>query len=360
MSSTIGKNIRLTVFGQSHSDAIGGVIDGLPAGIKLDGDIIDRFSSRRSPGADPFVSVRVEPDDTEILSGVKNGYTCDAPLGFMIRNYDIRPKDYSQFTDVPRPSHSDRPAYIHSSGYCDLSGGGHFSGRLTAPIVFAAAVIYPWLIERGVRVGAHLSALGRVVDKRFDPLGGDVNEFERLDDTRLPFLDKRCEARAKAELETAVDSSDSVGGSVECSVVGMPAGLGSPMFDGVENRISRTVFGIPGVKGIEFGSGFESVSMYGSEHNDPYLGERDGRLITASNNAGGVLGGLTTGMPVIFNVAFKPTASIARAQDTFDFRSGSMTKLEINGRHDPCIAVRAVPVVQAAAIFCAADILLDK
>ena len=359
MSSETGKNIRLTIFGQSHSAAVGGVIDGLPAGIIYDETTVGASMARRAPGSSEYTTQRKEADLPEILSGLKNGRTCDAPLAFIIRNTDVRSGDYSPFESVPRPSHSDRPASVHAHGFNDLAGGGHYSARLTAPLTFAGALLVPWLKERGIRVGAHLESVGTVRDRRFDPMDPSPELFDELDGLTIPMIDEGKRALAAEEIVNAANEGDSVGGVVEIAVTGLPEGKGSPIFGCVESEIARTFFGIPAVKGLEFGSGFGAAELKGSENNDPYAGLKDGRAVTLSNHAGGVVGGLTTGMPLIFRAAFKPTPSIAKAQKTFNFKTGMTDELAVSGRHDPCVALRAVPVCQAAAAFCVADLLLS-
>ena len=325
MSFDIGKNIHLTLFGQSHSKAIGAVIDGLPAGKCLDMEAIEEFMARRRPGQE-LATARQEADKPVILAGLVNGRTCGSPLAAMIENTDVRSSDYNQMQNIPRPMHADYPAYVKYEGYNDVAGGGHFSGRLTAPLCFAGAVCLQFLEDEGVQIEARLVSAGGAC-------GDDI---------------KSCIQEAQA-------AGDSVGGIVECCIQGVPAGIGDSGFDSLESSFSRMFFSIPGVKGVEFGSGFSSASMKGSQHNDAWYYDSLGNVRTKSNNHGGILGGLSTGMPIIFRVAFKPTASISIPQESVDLASGENTVLSIKGRHDPCIAVRAVPVVEA----CAAIVLLD-
>lgn len=352
-----GKTITLTVFGQSHSAGIGAVLDGVPAGLALNMEELMRFMERRAPGRDPTSTKRREPDVPEILSGLKEGVTCGAPLSFIIRNTDHRSGDYSQICDKPRPSHSDYVAYVKYGGAGDVAGGGHFSGRLTAPICAAGGVLLQLLRKRGVRIAAHLASVGGVCDSSFDKAGVTAEELEALLAAPFPVLDPSAEGRMRQEIEEARLSADSVGGVIECAVTGLPIGLGEPMFDGVENRLASALFGIPAVRGVEFGTGFAAASMRGSEHNDPFYMDGD-RVRTKTNHHGGVLGGITTGMPLVFRVAMKPTPSIGQEQDTVSLSGGCDAKLTVGGRHDPCVAVRAVPVVEAVAAIVAADLLL--
>lgn len=328
MSSTYGENLKISIFGQSHSEAIGVVIDGLPAGFEVDMDELGEFLSRRAPGQGKHTTIRKEPDRPEFLSGLAGGKTCGAPLAAVIRNTNTRSSDYDNIRDIPRPGHADFAARIKYGGAEDVSGGGHFSGRLTAPLCIAGGIALQILKEKGITVKAEIKEIGGKKDG---------------------FLETVEEARLDA---------DSVGGIIECVIEGVPAGYGNPMFGGVENKIASCVFGIPAVKGVEFGAGFEAARMRGSENNDEFYYEEDGRVRTRTNNHGGILGGITTGMPIVFRAAFKPTPSIGKPQKSISFSEKKDAVLEIKGRHDPCVVMRAAPCVEAAAAITVLDIIL--
>lgn len=356
MSSSFGENIRIQLFGQSHSEAVGAVIDGLPAGERVDMEQVQAFLARRAPGG-ALATPRKEADIPRVLSGIVDGYTCGAPICAVIENTNTRSSDYSMLKDRPRPAHSDYPAFIKYGGYHDIRGGGHFSARLTAPLCFAGAVCLQILARRGIRIGAHIAAIGNVRDALFDPVTGSPELYEAISARSIPVIDESAGEKMRAEIESARAAQDSVGGVVECAAVGLPAGLGEPIFGGVENRLSAVLFGIPAVRGVEFGAGFAAAAMRGSAHNDAYYYD-GGEVATRTNRHGGVLGGLTTGMPLLFRAAFKPTPSIAMEQDTVSLSQKQNAKLCIEGRHDPCVALRAVPVVEAAAAVALTDILL--
>lgn len=354
MSCNFGNKIKLTIFGQSHSDAIGVVIDGLPAGFRIDTDKTAAFMARRAPGQNALSTPRKEADSVRILSGVVDNVTCGAPLCAIIENTNTRSGDYDKLRLVPRPSHSDFAAMMKHNGFNDIRGGGNFSGRLTAPLCFAGAVCMQILEEKGIRIGAHISSIGKVDDERFDP----VNIcFESIHSNTFPVInDKQGELMRKA-IYDAKDRGDSVGGTIECAVTGMPIGIGDPIFDGIENRLSAAIFGIPAVKGIEFGSGFEGSRLCGSENNDDFTVE-NGEIKTLTNNHGGILGGISSGMPIVFRCAIKPTPSIGMQQQSVNVETLENQELVIGGRHDPCIVPRAVPCVEAAAAIVIADYLL--
>lgn len=354
MSCSFGNKIKITIFGQSHSEAIGVVIDGLPAGFKLDTDRVAAFMARRAPGQNDLSTPRKEADAVKILSGVVDNITCGAPLCAIIENTNTRSGDYDKLRFVPRPSHSDFAAMMKHNGFNDIRGGGNFSGRLTAPLCFAGAVCIQILEEKGIRVGAHISSIGKVEDKKFDAVNVNKNDFVL---TAFPVIDEKQGELMRKEIYNAKSTGDSVGGTIECAVVGMPAGIGDPIFDGIENRISMAVFGIPAVKGIEFGAGFESSKMRGSENNDDFTLE-NGVIKTVTNNHGGILGGISSGMPIVFRCAIKPTPSIGIEQNSVNTETKEAEKLVIGGRHDPCIVPRAVPCVEAAAAIVIADYIL--
>lgn len=354
MSSMTGNKIKISVFGQSHSKGIGIVIDGLPAGKKIDLDKVQAFTDRRAPGKNRLSTQRKESDKSEILSGLVNGVTCGAPLCAVIYNENQHSADYSNIIDTPRPSHADYSGYIRYGGFNDVSGGGHFSGRLTAPLCFAGAVCMQILDEMGVEIKAHIYKIKNVYDDKIDLVNiGSWN----VADKHFPVINDRQGELMTEEIETARKNGDSVGGIIECAVTGVKAGFGDPMFDGVENRLAKNIFGIPAVKGIEFGNGFEACGLYGSENNDDFVID-NGKIKTATNNSGGINGGITNGMPIVFRTAFKPTPSIFKEQNSVSLKDKTEQMLQIKGRHDPCIVVRAVPVVEAVTAITILDIVL--
>lgn len=367
MPSTFGNALRVTVFGQSHSQAVGCVVEGLPSGHVVDMEALGRFMARRAPGQGPWTTPRKEADLPRIVSGLNpRGATCGAPLAIVIENTNTRSRDYDNLMAVPRPGHADYTAWAKWHGNQDVPGGGHFSGRLTAPLCAAGGIALQMLAERGVRVGAHLLS---VADVRDEPLCALDNapasqvhlqgQLDALTDGRtFPTIDAEAGKAMLAAIDDARRELDSVGGVVECVATGMPAGVGSPMFDGIENLIARAAFGVPAVKGVEFGRGFEAARLRGSEDNDPYR-MVDGTVTPVTNNAGGALGGITTGAPVLFRMALKPTSSISRPQESVDLTSGSDATLEVHGRHDPCVATRAVPVAEAICALALLDALLS-
>ncbi|MGI6183303.1 MAG: chorismate synthase [Candidatus Fimadaptatus sp.] len=357
MPSVFGENIKVSIFGQSHSEAIGVVVDGLPAGFEVDMDALNAFLARRAPGQGKFTTARKESDLPEFVSGIVDGVTCGAPLCALIRNKDTRSGDYADLRDHPRPSHADYPAYVKFGAAHDIRGGGHFSGRLTAPLCVAGGIALQMLAGRGVRVGAHLCSVGDVQDERFDPVSVGERDFERIAANGFPVLDEMAGARMFDAIERARMDADSIGGTIECAATGLPAGLGDALFGGLEGRLSQALFGIPAVKGVEFGSGFDGARMRGSENNDPFV-MQEGSVRTLTNNAGGILGGIATGMPLIMRVAIKPTPSIGRAQRSVSLSEGKPYELTIRGRHDPCIAPRAVPVVEAAVALVLLDMMM--
>lgn len=352
MSSTFtGQCLRLSIFGQSHSDAIGMTLDGLPAGLPIDLDRLQRFLNRRAPGQNDWSTPRKEEDRPEFLCGLKDGFTCGAPLTAIIRNSNTRPKDYSQLKITPRPGHADYTAEIKYRGHQDYSGGGHFSGRLTAPLCIAGGVLKQALEARGITVDARITAIAGIRD--------DSTFAASVADKAFPVVDDAAGERMRQAIAAARAEGDSVGGVIECVVRGLPVGIGEPMFDGLENQIARVVFAVPAVKGIEFGAGFAAAERRGSENNDPFC-VRDGKIETLTNNAGGILGGISDGMPVVFRAAVKPTPSIAKTQQSVNLNSMQPADLNITGRHDPCIVPRAVPVIEAAAALAISDLLLGE
>ena len=358
MSSSIGENIKVSIFGQSHSAAIGAVIDGLPAGFRVDLEKVRAFMARRAPGRAAYATARQEADEPIVLSGLVDGKTCGAPLAAIIQNGDVRSKDYAMLKDIPRPGHADFTAHIRYGGYQDVRGGGHFSGRLTAPLCFAGAICLQMLEERGVQIGAHLYSIAGVSDTPFCPESVSAAELQTVRSRPFAVLDSAAGEAMQQKIAQAKEALDSVGGIIECAALGLPAGIGSPMFGGLENRLASALFGIPAVKGVEFGEGFGVATLRGSENNDPLFLE-DGRVKTKTNHAGGILGGISTGMPLLFRLAFKPTPSIARPQQSISLSRMEPETLEITGRHDPCILPRAVPVVEAVTAIVLLDLLQD-
>lgn len=357
MSSVVGENIKLSIFGESHGKAIGAVIDGLPSGEEINFDEILTEMSRRAPGKDKTSTARKESDYPEILSGIFEGKTTGSPLTVMIKNSDAHSGDYPDFLRYPRPGHADFTSKIRYNGFCDYRGGGHFSGRLTAPMVFAGAVAKQILRRSGIEVGAHILSVGNANDTAFDMVNLTCEELKKLQRKTFPVINKKAEDEIRAEIEKSRLDGDSIGGIVECGVSSFPCGIGDPIFGGVENRLSAALFGIPAVKGIEFGAGFSVSKMHGSENNDEYTLE-DGKVRTKTNNAGGILGGISSGMPIVLRLAFKPTPSIYKEQQTVDVKEMKEQPLVIKGRHDPCVVVRAVPVVEGMTAFTLLDMLL--
>ncbi len=355
MSSTYGENLKLSIFGQSHGAAIGMTLDGIPAGLPVDLEALQAFLNRRAPGQNDYSTPRKEEDRPEFLSGLLDGHTCGAPLAAIIRNTNTRSGDYSNLKDCPRPGHADYTAQVKYGGCQDAAGGGHFSGRLTAPLCIAGGLCKQWLEARGIRVGAHIAAIAGVEDDAFDPM---CPQLEAVN-TDFPVLNPQAGAKMREAVSAARMSLDSVGGIVECAVTGLPAGLGEPMFGGVEGRIAQIVYGIPAVKGVEFGIGFEAANLRGSENNDPFRME-NGKVVTATNHCGGILGGITNGMPLLFRAAIKPTPSVSQVQQSVSLSLGENRELVVKGRHDPCIVPRAVPVVEAAAAIAIFDLLLQN
>ena len=357
MSSVTGNNFRLSVFGESHGEAIGCVIDGLPAGIKLDFEKINKEMARRAPGRDKAATPRKEADEVKILSGVLNGKTTGAPLAMIIENTNTKSGDYSNLMKVPRPSHSDYPAFVKFGGNNDIRGGGHFSARLTAPMVFAGAIAKQYLAEKGIFVGAHIKRIGEACDSSFDfnDIGAEL--LEALTSKSFSVIDEGAEEKMRAEIEKYRAEGNSVGGEIECAVIGLPIGLGGNIFDTVEAKISSFVFGVPAVKGIQFGLGFGFAGQNGAAVNDGYE-IKNGIVSLISNNNGGILGGMTSGAPIVFSAAMKPTPSISLPQKSVNLETMENEELVIKGRHDPCVAVRAVPVIEAAAALAILDLIL--
>ncbi|MCQ2519594.1 MAG: chorismate synthase [Lachnospiraceae bacterium] len=351
MSSSYGENLRVTIFGQSHSNAIGMTLEGIPAGEKIDTEKLNAFMARRAPGNNSYSTPRKEADQPEFLCGVFNDYTCGTPISAIIRNSNTRSQDYSELKRVPRPGHADYTAEEKYKGFQDYTGGGHFSGRLTAPLCIAGGICLQILEKEGIEILTRIKSIKDVEDK------GEL--IDATSGKTFPVVDDAQGEKMVALIEEYKAKGDSVGGIIECVINGLPVGLGDPMFDGMENRIANIIFGIPAVKGLEFGAGFDVAKMTGSENNDYYKYE-NGQVKTLTNNAGGILGGITNGMPLTFKVAIKPTPSIAMTQQSVDLKTGEEKELVVKGRHDPCIVPRAVPVVEAAAAIAVYDALLGQ
>ncbi len=356
MSMTYGQKVKMTVFGQSHSEEIGVIIEGLPKGIKIDFDYVKKYLSRRAPGKNAYSTPRKEADEPIFETGLNGDITTGEPLKVVIKNTNTRSNDYDNIRFLPRPGHADYTAYIKENGKNDVRGGGAFSGRMTAPIVIAGAIASSILLTKGICFGAHILSIKNESDLPFDSVNVTADELEKIKEKDFPVIDDERGRRMIQTVLSAKEQGDSVGGVVECAAVGLPAGIGSPMFDGLENLISRAVFAVPAVKGIEFGSGFEGSKIFGSENNDEFT-VRDGEIKTVTNNHGGILGGISSGMPLVFRVAFKPTPSISKPQQSVNLKTKQVQTLEIKGRHDPCIVPRAVPVIEAVTAFCILDIL---
>lgn len=348
MSSSYGERFRFTIFGQSHSPAIGVTVEGIPAGSKLDLGKLQAFLERRAPGRDATATPRKEADYAEFLSGIVDGVTCGTPLTAIIRNTNTRSGDYDKLRDCPRPGHADFTANARYAGAQDVAGGGHFSGRLTAPLCIAGGIALQLLEQMGITIGAHIQTIEAVADNAFDPMQITAEGLTSLTKMPMPVLKQAAAEEMRQAILDARQEGDSVGGIIECAAVGLPAGWGDPMFGGMENRIAQIVFGIPAVRGLEFGSGFAAAAMRGSRHNDPYT-YMDGKVQTTTNHHGGILGGITSGMPLVFRAAIKPTPSIGKTQTSVSLSAKTEQPLDIGGRHDPCIVPRAVPVMEAAA-----------
>lgn len=359
MSGVWGNNIKISIFGESHGNAIGINIDGLPAGFEIDMDKVLSEMNRRAPGKNAMSTARKESDLPEILSGYFEGKTTGTPLCAIIRNSDTRSKDYSKTKDYMRPGHADFTGYMRYSGFNDYRGGGHFSGRITANLVFAGAICKQILEKEGIFIGAHISSIKDIKDKDFNSTNISKEEIVNLRNKELPLIDESLSENIKHTILQAKYDGDSVGGSIECAVIGINPGVGNPFFDSVESTLAHLMFSVPAVKGIEFGKGFEMTKMFGSECNDEYYYDKD-KVKTTTNNNGGILGGITNGMPILFKVAIKPTASIIKEQNTIDIKTNKNVKFRVEGRHDPCIVQRAVPVIEAVTAIGLLDLIKGR
>lgn len=356
MSSAFGNKLKIQIFGQSHSKGLGVVMDGIPAGMKIDLEEVQRFLDRRAGGKNAYSTARKEADTPTVLSGLVGDTTCGAPLCAIFENANTKSGDYDKLKGNLRPSHADYAAWMKYNGYQDRSGGGQFSGRLTLPLCFAGAVCIQLLRQQGVEVSSHILSIGEIQDEAFDLV--DIKQKTYLPD-EFPVLNAVVGEEMVAYMTEIAKEGDSVGGIVECAFTGMPVGVGEPIYDNVESCIARVMFGVPAVKGIEFGMGFAGVKQRGSECNDAFYLEGD-QIKTKTNNSGGIQGGITNGMPVVFRVALKPTPSIYKEQETVNFKEMTENKFHIEGRHDPCIVPRALPCVEAAAAVALYDLLLEK
>lgn len=356
MSGVWGKKIKLSIFGESHGKAIGINIDGLQSGIELDLNYINKEMGRRAPGNSELSTPRKEEDSFQILSGYFNGKTTGTPLCAIIYNTSHHSKDYEKTKNLMRPSHGDFTGYIKYGGFNDYRGGGHFSGRLTAPLVFAGAICKQILESKGIVIGSHIKSIEKIEDRSFNMVEINDETLKTLRGNRFPVMDATISAKMKDVIIKAKEEQDSVGGIIETAIINIPVGIGEPFFDSVESTLAQLLFSIPGVKGVEFGSGFDITKMKGSQANDEYYVDGD-KIKTFSNNNGGILGGITNGMPLIFRVAIKPTPSISKVQKTIDIENKENAQIEIKGRHDPCIVPRALPVVEAVAAIAVLDLL---
>jgi len=357
MSGMWGNKLKVSIFGESHGVGIGITIDGLPSGIEINMEDVMREMARRAPGKSNLSTARKEADSPEVLSGVFEGKTTGTPLCAVIRNADMHSKDYGKLKDLMRPGHADYPGFVRYNGFNDYRGGGHFSGRITAPLVFAGAICKQVLELRGINIGSHVKSIGNIQDKSFYEVELNKELLEELKVKELPLLTPEKEEEMRNTILEAKKDQDSVGGTIECTVLGIDAGIGNPFFDSVESTLAHLMFSVPAIKGIEFGKGFSMSERRGSECNDEYY--YDGNKVkTYTNNNGGITGGITNGMPILFKVGIKPTPSISKTQRTIDIAEDKGADLEIQGRHDPCIVQRAVPVIEAVTAIGILDLIL--
>lgn len=357
MSSIWGERLKISLFGESHGPGIGVVLDGFPPGLELDFEKISLEMERRKPKSSAYSTSRKEADEVEILSGLYKGRTTGTPICGLIRNSDTRSQDYERTSHLARPGHADYTGFVRFGGYNDFRGGGHFSARLTAALVFAGAIARQYLEDKGIHIGSHIFSIGDVLDVGFDMTHITRKQLDHLRNMELPVNDASCGDAYLSVIDETRRMGDSVGGIIETAVIGLPAGLGTPFFGNVEGKLSSILFSIPAVKGVEFGAGFSITGMKGSEANDSFYMD-GGQVRTKTNNNGGINGGITNGMPVVFRVALKPTSSIFSVQDTIDIMKLENAKLELKGRHDTCIVPRAVPVVEAACSIALCDLYL--
>lgn len=359
MSGIWGNNIQLSIFGESHGQGVGITINGIPAGVKLKFSSIYNELARRAPGISELTTSRKETDEPKFLSGILDDMTTGAPITVFFENKDVRSNDYKENEVYMRPGHADYTGYMKHFGFNDIRGGGHFSGRLTAGIVFAGAICKQLLAEDKISIGSHVKSIHNIHSNNFKESDLDLNHFKELAKKSLPVLDDSLEKLMHETILKAKSVGDSVGGVVECAIIGLPSGVGNPFFNSVESILSHLLFSIPAIKGVEFGSGFEIASMHASVANDEmrYLGYD---VKTTTNHNGGIVGGITNGMPLIFRCAVKPTPSIAKTQDTVNVENRTNTEIKINGRHDPCIVLRIIPVIEAVAAIGIYDLMLER
>lgn len=346
MSGVWGKKIQYSIFGESHGAAIGVNISGLPSGIKLDLELIKKEMQRRAPGSSDLVTPRKEEDNFEILSGYFEGHTTGTPLCAIIRNKNTQSADYNNLRYAMRPGHADYSGRIRYKGFNDFRGSGHFSGRITAGIVFAGAIAKQILAEKGIQIISHVNSIHNIKDTSFELTGISTDILNKLSSLPFPVINDTAAEEMKQCIRNAKEEKNSVGGVVECAILNTPAGLGDPFFDSIESTLAHLLFSVPAVKAVEFGKGFDITSMKGSEANDPYYMDNNS-IKTSSNNNGGIIGGITNGMPIIFRCGIKPTASISQEQKTVDITEMKDTTLTVEGRHDPCIVPRVLPVIEA-------------
>ncbi|MGL4874187.1 MAG: chorismate synthase [Clostridium sp.] len=358
MSGIWGNNLRVSIFGESHGVGIGITIDGLPSGFSLDLEKINFQMERRAPGKSKLSTARKEGDNVEILSGFFEGKLTGTPLCGIIRNKDNRSKDYGKLKDLMRPGHADYTGNARYNGFNDYRGGGHFSGRITAPIVFAGSICRQILEEKGIKIVSHIKSIGNVEDDSFNPIDIDGNMMEKLQEKELPTLKENIDEKMREKILEAKDNGDSIGGIIECAILGVKPGVGDPFFNSIESTLSSLLFSVPAVKGVEFGEGFNISKMLGSEANDSMYYDKD-VVKTKTNNNGGVLGGISNGMPILFKVAIKPTASIIKNQKTININTKENEELVIEGRHDPCIVQRAVAVIESMAAIGILDLMKE-
>lgn len=355
MKNTFGNQVSITLFGESHGAYIGAVIDGLPGGIKIDDEFIKSQLSLRRPAGD-ISTPRKETDEYSIVSGEFRGFTTGTPLCILVPNSNIKSEDYGEDLEIPRPSHADYAAHIKYNGFENFQGGGHFSGRITAAIVAAGAIVISALKNKGISIGTHIAKCGGVEDRNFEDLNSDI---DALSTKTFATLDEQKGIEMMDKIREAKQSGDSVGGVLETAVTGLPAGIGEPWFDSLEGMLSHALFSIPGVKGVEFGAGFKISDMYGSEANDPFFVE-SGVIGTKTNNSGGINGGISNGSPIIFRMALRPTPTISRPQESVNLKDNTNTVLESKGRHDPSIVHRARVVADSITAITLLDMLSQK
>lgn len=355
MKNTFGSSITVTLFGESHGEAIGAVLDGLAPGIRIDTDLIERRLALRRPSGE-ISTARVEKDEYRLLSGVFGGFTTGTPLAILIENKDTVSEGYTARKDTPRPGHADYTARCKYHGYEDYRGGGHFSGRITAALVAAGAILESALKEKGIQIGTHIASLHGVADRAFSDYAKDIG---LLSEKTFPALSAEAEEKMKGEIAAAKAHGDSVGGILESVILGVPPGVGEPWFDSMESMIAHMLFSIGGVKGVEFGDGFGLADMTGSEANDAFAAE-NGTVITKTNHNGGIGGGITNGMPITLRCAVKPTPSIGKEQKTVNLQTMQNTEIKVEGRHDPAIVHRVRSVVDACLAIVVADMLTQR